>query len=75
MGTLSEEARAYFREAVARRRREPRACVSCGGSFEGLRFQRFCSKRCADREMQRRARERQRAQRATAEEQPDPTAP
>jgi endogenous inhibitor of DNA gyrase (YacG/DUF329 family) len=57
---FTEEQRAYFRAAAGRRQRGTRACAVCGQSFEGLAWQRFCSKRCADREMQRRARERRR---------------
>jgi hypothetical protein len=58
---FTDEQRAYFRAAAGRRRREERTCAVCGQPFNGLAWQRFCSKLCADREMQRRARERRRS--------------
>jgi hypothetical protein len=62
---LTEDARQFFRDAAAKRRRGYQCCETCGLEFRGLAWQRHCSKRCRDRASQRAARAR--AKQAPAE--------
>jgi hypothetical protein len=65
---------AVGRAMQARRRREERVCAACGQAFSGLAWQRFCSRRCKERDASRAYRERQRsrAQSTPAEEPASP---
>jgi predicted nucleic acid-binding Zn ribbon protein len=62
---MPEELRAFFRACNARRKREPRACASCGAAIpDALLRQRYCSHACTQRAYYRRKRARQRATQA-----------
>jgi hypothetical protein len=60
---FTQEQRAYFRAANARRRRGERACAMCGAQIQAaLAWQLYCSTRCKNRAVARAYRQRQRAQ-------------